>query len=597
MPLGAIVKAGAKSLAKEKAKSFITGKGKGKGGALKKVGEQKPKVNPSNLMGRQVGGDTGGADIPASKQTINVTALGSDSPVSSGGGSGDIKIVQDISVAVSAIAESMQNSLTLKEKAQNKKRKAAERDKRAAQEADVEKPDKPKKEGGGMPNIKVPGVGLLSGVFGFITKFIYGIVIMKLIEFAPQLKKVLGLFKLAQPLFNGITNLVGGAFDLLTTFVDFGYKIADGAEQLVTKIFGEEGAEKFRTFMENVKNLINAFIIWKVVGEKIFKAVIKNIKNAFKLVKNFIKRGAKLVTKLFPNFARGATKLFQKGAGLASKGLAKVGGFAAKIFGKAASFIAPGFKAAKPFASKFFSKIPIVGPLVVTIVSLLSGEPATQAIFKGLGAALGGALGTFIPIPILGTLIGETIGVFVGDLFYSLLFGGGISEVGQKLKDTFMTIFKGGKAVFDFFKNGFGNFISTFMEEHSFKLPGWLSGSIKGVTGIEVSKIPNLLQLYNPMVVAPLLIKSFFGKKEESGGKDLKQEEAKISTKQDNKNGKNAEAVAAETTYESGEGNAVIIPVPVQQTKEVAIKNKRGRTVGYKTVVIDDTELAMYGGK
>ena len=282
---------------------------------------------------------------------------------------------------------------------------------------------------------------------------------------------------------------------------------------------------------------------------------------------------------------------------MVSKGLAKVGGFAAMRFGKAAGVISPAFKTAKPFASKFFSKIPIVGPLVITIVSLLSGEPATQAIFKGLGAALGGALGTFIPIPILGTLIGETIGVFVGDLFYSLLFGGGISEVGQKLKDTFMTIFKGGKAVFDFFKNGFGNFISTFMEEHSFKLPGWLSGSIKGVTGIEVSKIPNLLQLYNPMVVAPLLIKSFFGKKEESGGKELKQEEAKISTKQDNKNGDNAEAVAAETTYESGEGDAVIIPVPVQQTKEVAIKNKRGRTVGYKTVVIDDTELAMYGGK
>ena len=113
MPLGEIVKAGAKSLAKEKAKSFITGKGKGKGGALKKTGEQKPKVDPSNLMGRQVGGDTGGADIPASKQTINVTPLGSNSPVKSGGGSGDVKIVQDISVAVSAIAKSMQNSLCL----------------------------------------------------------------------------------------------------------------------------------------------------------------------------------------------------------------------------------------------------------------------------------------------------------------------------------------------------------------------------------------------------------------------------------------------------------------------------------------------------
>ena len=598
MPLGAIVKAGAKSLAKEKAKSFITGKGKGKGGALKKTGEQKPKVNPSNLMGRQVGEDTRGADIPASRQTINVTALGSDSPVGSGGGSGNIKIVQDISVAVSAIAESMQNNLILKEKAQRKSRKAAERDKRAAQEADIEKPDEPKKSGG-MPKIKVPGVGLLSGIFGFITKFIYGIVIMKLIEFLPKLKGVLEFFKKAQPLFNLITNLVGGAFDLLVTFVDFGYKLVDGAEKLVGKIFGEEGAEKFRTFIKNFTTLINSFLIFKILKAKVFDAIVRNIKNAFKVAKNIIKNAGKIVAKLFPNLAKGAGKIFQAGKGLVTKGLSKVGGFAAKIFGKAAGFIAPGFKAAKPFASKFFSKIPIVGPLVVTIVSLLSGEPATQAIFKGLGAALGGALGTFIPIPILGTLIGETIGVFVGDLFYSLLFGGGISEVGQKLKDTFMTIFKGGKAVFDFFKNGFGNFISSFMEEHSFKLPGWLSGTIKRTIGLDISKIPNLLQLYNPMVVAPLLIKSFFGKKEESGGKELKQEEAKIDSKQDNKNGANADAVAAETTYESGEGEAVIIPVPVQQTKTVSTGNQRRRGSGMRTrtVVLDDTELAMYGGK
>ena len=43
--------------------------------------------------------------------------------------------------------------------------------------------------------------------------------------------------------------------------------------------------------------------------------------------------------------------------------------------------------------------------------------------------------------------------------------------------------------------------------------------------------------------------------------------------------------------------NAVIIPVPIPETKQVPIKNKRGRTTGFKTVVIDDTELAMYGGK
>ena len=176
--LGAIVKAGAKSLAKDKAKSFITGKGKGKGGALKKTGEQKPKVNPSNLMGRQVGGDTGGANIPASQQTINVTALGSDAPVGTGGGSGDAVIVKDISIAVSSIAQTMQEGLVLKEKAKRKNRIAAERDKRAAKETATEKPKEKEKNGGGMPQFKVPGVGLLDGIFGFITKFLYGICLL-----------------------------------------------------------------------------------------------------------------------------------------------------------------------------------------------------------------------------------------------------------------------------------------------------------------------------------------------------------------------------------------------------------------------------------
>ena len=61
--------------------------------------------------------------------------------------------------------------LVLKEKAAAKARKAAERDKRAAQEAETEKPDKPKKEGDKMPKFKVPGAGLLSGIFGLLLSF------------------------------------------------------------------------------------------------------------------------------------------------------------------------------------------------------------------------------------------------------------------------------------------------------------------------------------------------------------------------------------------------------------------------------------------
>ena len=429
--LGAIVKAGAKSLAKDKAKSFITGKKKGKGGAI-----VKNKVNKEimgNMMGRKIGGDKGGVDIPASQQTINVTPVGSDSPVKSSGGSGDIMIVQDISVAVSAIAESMKGGLVLKEKAAAKARKAAERDKRAAQEAETEKPDKPKKEGDGMPKFKVPGAGLLSGIFGFITKFLFGIVIMKLIEFLPKLKGLLGILKAAGKVFNFLIDGAGFILNLLAGAVDFGYKLVDGAEKIVGKIFGEEGAEKFRTFIKNFTTLINSFLIFKILKAKVFDAIVRNIKNAFKFAKNIIKNAGKVIAKLLPNLAKGAGKIFQAGKGLVTKGLPKVGGFAAKIFGKASGVIAPAFKGAKPFLSKFFGKIPIVGPLVITIVSLLSGEPASQASFKGWGAALGGALGTFIPIPILGTLIGETFGVFVGDLLYELLMGGGFEAVGQKL--------------------------------------------------------------------------------------------------------------------------------------------------------------------
>ena len=122
----------------------------------------------------------------------------------------------------------MKSSLVLKEKAQRKARKAVEKDKRSAQESDIEKPDE-KKEGGGFPPIKVPGVGLLEGIFGFITKFLYGVVILKLIEFLPKLKGLLGVLKVAGKVFNFIISGAGFILDALAGFVDFGYKLVDDA--------------------------------------------------------------------------------------------------------------------------------------------------------------------------------------------------------------------------------------------------------------------------------------------------------------------------------------------------------------------------------
>ena len=613
MALGSIVKSAAGSLVKQQGKKIVADKLMGrKPKALPAAGQTgaSKKNTAMNMVSSMASkSPMQGPEIPASKQTINVSAqtIGSDVG-SAGGGSAIVKQVQDISVVVATIADSMKGNLVLKEKAQSKARKAAERDKRAAQESETEKPDQPEKPDGGDQKFKVPKIGFLSGIFGFITKFVFGIAILKLIDLAnsPLVKGLLSGIRAAGKVVKFLFGppLAGAGLLLqgLISFIDLAYTITDGAEKIVKNIFGEEGAEKFRTFMENFKTLINSFVIFKILKAKFGEAIVKNIKNVFKFIKNFARRAiANIGRFLGPGARKGIKGFFKAGKGLLSKGASKIGGFASKIFGKAAKFVSPALKGALPAVKGFAGRIPILGPVIVGIVSLMSGEPAAQALFKAAGAALGGALGTFIPIPILGTLIGETIGVFVGDLLYELIMGGGIDAVGQKLKDTFKTIFKGGKAVFNFFKSGFVNFINNFKEQYMVKLPKVLGVQVK-LPGIG-DTIPNLLQLYNPLAMVPLLVKSFFGGekegsniKKDNGGSETS--DVKVSKEQNNVNGKNAEEVSSETTYESGEGNAVFIPLP-QGGRGGGVGNPTNRRgIGKITrVFIDDTELSLYGGK
>ena len=56
----------------------------------------------------------------------------------------------------------------------------------------------------------------------------------------------------------------------LTTLVHWGYKFVEMGRGLVKGVFGEEGAKKFDTFVTDLKNLISGFLVWKIIGEKIF---------------------------------------------------------------------------------------------------------------------------------------------------------------------------------------------------------------------------------------------------------------------------------------------------------------------------------------
>ena len=192
-----------------------------------------------------------------------------------------------------------------------------------------------------------------------------------------------------------------------------------------------------------------------------------------------------------------------------------------------------------------------------------------------MGAALGGFLGTFIPIPILGTLIGETLGVFVGDLLYTLMFGGGMKAVGQKLKDTMTSIFKAGTAVKDWLVGGFSRFTENLFKTDPISIKegrgrrkiatdaakflrmyDWLAGlGFAGGKDGQIDKFPNILNLLNPFKFYPLLVKSFFPPKKEKAP-DFKMGDS---------GSKDAEidGVSSEASYE--EETVVLPPIKIKE--------------------------------
>ena len=81
-------------------------------------------------------------------------------------------------------------------------------------------------------------------------------------------------------------------------------------------------------------------------------------------------------------------------------------------------------KAALGIMRPIIKRIPIFGGLIDFAVSLMLGEPIGRAAAKAVGATLGGALGTLIPIPFVGTVAGGILGDMVGGFLYDALTGG-----------------------------------------------------------------------------------------------------------------------------------------------------------------------------
>ena len=433
---------------------------------------------------------------------------------------------------VIAIDGILKNTLAAEKARKDRQRKAQEQADAVAAESNLE--GKKKKKKGPTLGKFVPKVAknAFEKLKTFFSNIVLGYVAIQLLPLLPALIKfVQGLSAMAGFLTD--TFLIP-LIDNLTTFVDFGYKLYDMAAGFIKNLVGEEGAKKIEQFMGVFKDLFQGFLVFKIIGEKILKSIIQTITRAFRIAriivkralrfgknivkgvgkglnvvknvggkalnlgknvlgktanltknvggkalnvgKNLLGKGANIASKSV-NIASKGAGILSKGAGVATevakKGAAKVGGFATKIFGKAAKILAPALKTAMPAVKGFARRIPILGPIIVGLVSMMTGDPVDKALFKAGGAALGGALGTFIPIPVLGTLIGETVGVYVGDVLHELIMGGGMAAAGQKLKDDFGKLLSGGEKVFGWLKDGFGRFMEG-LPKNPLKLGGFI---------------------------------------------------------------------------------------------------------------------------
>ena len=220
----------------------------------------------------------------------------------------------------------------------------------------------------------------------------------------------------------------------------------------------------------------------------------------------------------------------------AAKAVAKSGKLF-KVLGKAAKGI----------------KIPVLGPIIVAVTSILSGDPLGKTLFRTLGAVFGGMIGGAIGAALggvgapFGLLLGEIVGEFIGSFLYDMFNG---DESGTKgmdfLKKKFGQLLTGagkaGKAVMNFalsmltkagnfFKDGFSRFITNFPTVDIPEGGGrqTVGGKIAKFLGVKeesryledgrLVKVPNLALLtpFGAPFLIPHLKNSFFpsGEKEE----------------------------------------------------------------------------------
>ena len=565
-----LVKNMAKKKLKEKAKSFVTGD-KDK----KKVGKEVKREKITKIMGGQ-GAKSYGADqvkpVETQTQTISPSkfmgASTGDAPKVEPKSSGRVDfnslnkrldnivgMTDMIVVATKATAQQKKDELNIL--SENRKKQEAK-----ARQAKL-KSKKPGLIGKAAQGIKKKAQGPLDAIMKFVANIAFGALAVFLINNAEKIKKVFQFI-------GDNLNFVGKTLRIVIFEFQNGFAATKQIFKLlkVDKVLAPVG-----NALKGIGSTI--FKVLKGAGGIILKIIknlpgIKQIGQVLNLGKNIGSKtigGIKTVGSKLKNFVTGGGK--KVASGIMKKGLAKAPGrLFLKLFGKkGAKAVASAGKAFKTIgkAAKAI-KIPILGPIIVAVTSMLSGDPMQQTLFKAIGAGLGGAIGT-LGGP-LGMIVGEIVGEFLGNFLFELFNGDPSGAKGKELlKKRFDQIVSGvgkyGKMFLDFVvgmlgnlkdfvKEGVGRFVKNFpsIDISKFEIPTPLPGvtvaaskalgfvtqilpgdPLKGLRDGEgrINKIPNLALLAFPPLLLPHLKNSFFPSKDgEEKPKDVNASGAEI---------------------------------------------------------------------
>ena len=269
-------------------------------------------------------------------------------------------------------------------------------------------------------------------------------------------------------------------------------------------------------------------------------------------------------------------------------------------------------------------KIPVIGPIIVAVTSILAGDPLGKTLFRTLGTVMGGMIGSGIgtaiggpPGTAIGMLLGEILGEFIGTFIYEVFNGdaSGKKGIGLITKKIGQILSAPGKIakhligfafsilgnIANFFEDGVRRFIEDFPVVDISGILGLPSalGLVSGLFGMDdpkfmdggkVNRLPNLALLAFPPLLLPHLIKSFFP--------SAKVKESEEKEKLEAKGGNLLDRLHEETTGESIESDLTTITVDGKKYSRgisgsgETFGGKGGSTYGGSNNVLDNLHEA-----